>query len=294
MPAHLGIFPVDQPISACACFLHMLGRPDFIDGFPSNGSARSRRRNMLFSIAAGVAPAMAAEILEIDSQCARYAQAEVMELYLKKRKWRDLMPTMSNKRFAFLAIGLCFGCAAIAQQAPPAAATAPSGPAWSPSQNIGLFAFPKNNQTADQQLKDEADCYGMAKQRTGIDAQARPPQGLSEEEKKAAQQQAAKNAPQAQGGRAVGAARGAAGGAAIGAIAGNAGKGAGAGAVAGTMRGGMTQKQANAQSQQQAAAQAAAAQKKAEEQMLLQHQEGVDTFQRAFIACMDARNYSVK
>jgi hypothetical protein len=40
--------------------------------------------------------------------------------------------------------------------------------------------------------------------------------------------------------------------------------------------------------------QAAAAQKKAVEQMLLQHQEGVDTFQRAFIACMDARNYSVK
>jgi hypothetical protein len=91
---------------------------------------------------------------------------------------------MSSKRFAILAFGLCFGCAAIAQRAPRTAATAPSGPAWSPSQSIGLFAFPKNNQTADQQLKDEADCYGMAKQRTGIDAQARPPQGLSEEEKK--------------------------------------------------------------------------------------------------------------
>ena len=170
----------------------------------------------------------------------------------------------------------------------------PAAPVWSPAQNIGMFAFPRNGQNADQQLKDESECYGMAKQRTGIDAQAPPPQGLSEEEKKLAQQQAAENASQAQGGRVRGAARGAAGGAAIGAIAGDAGKGAGAGAVAGTMRGGAQQRQANAQSKQQAAAQTAAAQKKAEEEMLRNHQAGIDTFQRAFAACMDARNYSVK
>jgi hypothetical protein len=163
-----------------------------------------------------------------------------------------------------------------------------------PAQNIGMFAFPRNGQNADQQLKDEAECYGMAKQRTGIDAQAPPPQGLSEEEKKLAQEQAAENAKQMQGGRARGAARGAAGGAAIGAIAGDAGKGAAAGAVAGTMKGGMTQRSANAQSKQQATAQTAAAQKKAEEEMLRSHQAGIDTFQRAFAACMDARNYSVK
>ena len=138
----------------------------------------------------------------------------------------------------------------------------PAAPAWSPAQNIGMFAFPRNGQNADQQLKDESECYGMAKQRTGIDAQAPPPQGLSEEEKKLAQQQAAENASQAQGGRVRGAARGAAGGAAIGAIAGDAGKGAGAGAVAGTMRGGAQQRQANAQSKEKAAAQTAAAQKK--------------------------------
>jgi hypothetical protein len=194
----------------------------------------------------------------------------------------------------WVVLALFFGFTAMAQQAPPTAAAAPSGPAWSPSQSIDLFAFPKNNQTADQQLKDEADCYGAAKQRTGIDAQAPPPQGLSDEEKKLAQQQAAENAEQMRGGRLRGAARGAAGGAAIGAIAGDAGVGAGAGAVAGTMRGGMAQRQANAQSKQQAAAQVAAAQKKAEEEMLRLHEEGLDTFQRAFIACMDARNYSVK
>ena len=192
-----------------------------------------------------------------------------------------------------LSLVLLSASGAFAQsQVPPAAQQ--SAPAWSPAQQIGMFAFPKNGQSADQQLKDESDCYGMAKQRTGIDAQAPPPQGLSEDEKKLAQQQAAENAPKAKGGRARGAARGAAGGAAIGAIAGDAGKGAGAGAVAGTMKGGMNQRQANQQSKQQAAAQTAAAQKKADEEMLRQHQEGIDTFQRAFGACMDARGYSVK
>jgi hypothetical protein len=157
-----------------------------------------------------------------------------------------------------------------------------------------MFAFPRNSQSADQQLKDEADCYGMAKQRTGVDTQAPVPTGPSAEEIAAAQKQAADNAPKAQGGRLRGAARGAAGGAAIGAIAGDAGTGAAAGAVAGTMRGGMQQRQANAQSKQQAAAQATAAQKKAAEELKMEHQEGIDTFQRAFSACMDARGYSVK
>lgn len=175
------------------------------------------------------------------------------------------------------------------------AAAAPSAaPAWSPAQTIGMFAFPKNGQSADQQLKDESECYGMAKQRTGIDAQAPPPQGPSAEEVQAAQKNAADNAPQMAGGRLRGAARGAAGGAAMGAIAGDAGTGAGVGAVAGTMRGGMQQRQANAQSKQQAAAQASAALKKQTEELQREHQEGIDTFQRAFAACMDSRNYSVK
>jgi len=191
-------------------------------------------------------------------------------------------------------LGLMLTSALFASAQAPSSPAAQPGLAWSPAQSIDMFAFPKNGQNADQQLKDESECYGSAKQRTGIDAQAPPPQGLSEEEKKAQQQQAVENAPQMQGGRLRGAARGAAGGAAIGAIAGDAGVGAGAGAVAGTMRGGMAQRRANAQSKQQAAAQTAAAQKKAEEQLLLQHEEGMDTFQRAFAACMDARGYSVK
>lgn len=147
----------------------------------------------------------------------------------------------------YLATALVLSCSVlqvIAQSTAPAGQTTP---AWSPAQSIGMFAFPRNSQSADQQLKDEADCYGMAKQRTGVDTQAPVPTGPSAEEIAAAQKQAADNAPKAQGGRLRGAARGAAGGAAIGAIAGDAGTGAAAGAVAGTMRGGMQQRQANAQ-----------------------------------------------
>jgi hypothetical protein len=60
------------------------------------------------------------------------------------------------------------------------------------------------------------------------------------------------------------------------------------------MRGGMKQRQANAASLKQAAAQTAAKQQKEEEQAKAAHAQGLDTFQRAFEACMDAREYSVK
>ena len=136
----------------------------------------------------------------------------------------------------------------------PSPSSQPASPAWSPSQSTGVFAFARNGQSAEQQLKDESECYGLAKQRTGIDRQSSAPRGKSAEQKAAEQQAAADNAKQMKGGRAAGAARGAAGGAAIGAIAGDAGKGAGAGAVAGTRRGGMAQRQANAAAQKQAEA----------------------------------------
>jgi hypothetical protein len=65
------------------------------------------------------------------------------------------------------------------------------------------------------------------------------------------------------------------------------------GVVVGTIRGGAQQSQANAESKRQAAETGRSAEK-AEEEMLRNHQAGIDTFQRAFAACMDARNYSVK
>src|SRR5437016_11115677 len=196
---------------------------------------------------------------------------------------------------------LCFASPLLAQSpsasgatsAPPA--TQQSQAASSPAQSIGMFAYPKKEQTADQQLKDENECFASAKQQTGIDPQAPPPATKTEEQKKAEQQAAADNAKQAKGGRARGAARGAAGGAAIGAIADDeAGKGAGAGAVAGTMRGGRQQRKANAASKQQAAQKTAQQQQQEEAQAKAAQQQNLDSFKRAFSACMDARGYSVK
>jgi hypothetical protein len=196
-------------------------------------------------------------------------------------------------RSSALAILIFVALRTFAQTAP-ASASAQSPPASSPSKDIGVFVFGKNGQNSDQQFKDESECYGAAKQMTGIDPKAPAAAGKTAEQKAAEQKEAANNANQAKGGRVAGAARGAAGGAAIGAIAGDAGKGAGAGAVAGTMRGGMQQRQANAASQKQTAAQTAAKQQKEEEALRAAHAQGLDTFQRAFEACMDARGYSVK
>jgi Glycine-zipper domain len=166
----------------------------------------------------------------------------------------------------------------------------------SPAKSIGLFAYPKNQQNADQQLKDETDCYSSAKQQTAVDPQAPPPAAPSAEEQKAAEEQAAKQAAGStpKGGAVKGSAKGAAGGAAIGAIAGDAGTGAAIGATAGAVRGRRQQKKAQKTAEQQAAQQTAQAQQQAQGNANAQYQGALDTFKRAFSACMDARGYSVK
>lgn len=131
------------------------------------------------------------------------------------------------------------------------------------------IVYPAKGQSAQQQQKDDGDCYVWAKQSTGIDpavvAQTAPPQ---------------ETGPATGGGeRARGAARGALGGAAIGAIAGDAGEGAGIGAVVGTMRGGREARQNQAARNQQAQA---------------QQQQTINTYYRAFGACMEGRGYTIK
>jgi hypothetical protein len=157
-----------------------------------------------------------------------------------------------------------------------------------------MFAYPKNNQSNDQQLRDEYDCYTTVQQQTGINPDAPRPSGPSGADVQAAQQQAAANAPQAQGGRARGAARGAVGGAVVGGIAGDAGKGAAIGATVGTVRGGRQQRQANEASKQQAAQSAGAQVQQQANQAQAAYNQQMDTFKRGFSACMDARGYSVK
>lgn len=177
-----------------------------------------------------------------------------------------------------------------------ATAQTPPAPAWSPAKSIGMFAYPRNHQNADQQLKDESECYGSARQNTGVDPQVPPPTGPSAQQQQAAQQQAAQEAGKdvSKGGTVKGAAGGAAGGAAIGAIAGDAGKGAAIGATVGAVAGRRKQRTKEEKAKEQAAQQTAQGQQESESQAQAHYKAGRDTFNRAFSACMDARGYSIQ
>jgi hypothetical protein len=132
--------------------------------------------------------------------------------------------------------------------------------------------YPSKGQSADQQNKDQGECYVWAKQQTGIDPVA------------VAQTSSSQPPPAGpQGERVRGAAGGAVAGAVIGGVANDdAGKGAAVGAVVGTMAGGARQRRtARAQEQQTQQAQA-------------QSQGAMATYNRAFAACMEGRGYVVK
>ena len=130
------------------------------------------------------------------------------------------------------------------------------------------IVYPASGQNAAQQQKDEGECHVWAKQNTGNDpaavAQQAPPP---------------KSSSVGGGERVRGAARGALGGAAIGAIAGDTGQGAAIGAVAGTMLGGRRARQ-NAAARDQAAVSGTQAQ--------------IDTYYRAYGACLEGRGYTIK
>jgi hypothetical protein len=127
--------------------------------------------------------------------------------------------------------------------------------------------YPAKGQSSTQQQKDQGQCNSWAKSNTGIDPAKLPPPAQAQ-------------GPAVGGGeRAKGAARGAVGGAAVGAITGDTGKGAGTGAVIGTMAGGRKARQNQAAQNQQAQG---------------QHQEQLNTYYRAFGACMEGRGYTIK
>jgi hypothetical protein len=179
----------------------------------------------------------------------------------------------------WITLGACaLGLAALAQApAPaPAAPAAPANPAPAPTQDaaaslLKVYVFPANNQTPDQQAKDSNDCYAWAKQQTGVD-----PTNPTVPQK-------ADTSQTGKGAAVKGAAKGAAAGAAIGAITGDAGKGAAVGATAGGMAGvgakrqGKKQAEAQAQQQQQAAV-----------------NQQIDSFKKAYSACMEGKKYTVK
>jgi hypothetical protein len=129
------------------------------------------------------------------------------------------------------------------------------------------IAYPARGQSPAQQSRDDGECYTWAKQSTGIDpavlAGAPPPQ-------------AAQTGPSPVGKGLVG---GALGGALVGEIAGgHSGEGAAIGALVGTRRG--------VQQRQQQQKQAAAQQSQAQQQRL-------NTYYRAYGACMSGRGYTL-
>jgi len=152
----------------------------------------------------------------------------------------------------------------------PAKKTYPPFDPKASASTIGMFVYPKKEQTIEQQHFDENECFAWAKTNTGIDPTAAAPAQPAAE-------------PVAKGGTVKGAAKGAAAGALIGAAAGDAGKGAAVGAAAGGVAGRRgqknTEKSAASNAEQQAAAAEAQRQKK---------------FADAFTACIDGRGYSVK
>lgn len=134
------------------------------------------------------------------------------------------------------------------------------------SSSIGVIVYPAKGQTAEQQNKDEGECYTWAKQQTGIDpvAVASAPAEAQEP---------------AKGERVKGAARGAAAGAAVGAIAGDTGKGAEVGAVAGTAAGGRQARKDKKEKEQQAEQGKTAT---------------LQQFNKGFSACMEGKGYTIK
>jgi hypothetical protein len=139
------------------------------------------------------------------------------------------------------------------------------------STKVKLFVFPTKGQSQGQQKKDEWECYNWAVKNSGVDPYN--PQKV-----------AAAPVESGPDGTAVkSAAKGALVGTAIGAVTGDTGQGAAVGAIAGGAAG-MRQKKVTQQQQQQ---QAAATASKTEQDML-------NSFNKAFSACIEGKGYTIK
>lgn len=147
-----------------------------------------------------------------------------------------------------------------------------SGPASAQNE---LIIYPNKGQSQDQQDQDKFQCYTWAKEQSGFDPMAPPTTSTPPPQAKAKK-----------GGVVKGAVGGALLGVAVGAIAGNAGKGAAIGAVSGGVVGGVRR---NDQVNKEKQAEQQWAQKES-----AQYAQGRSGYNRAFSACMEGRDYTVK
>ena len=130
---------------------------------------------------------------------------------------------------------------------------------------LNMYVFPAKGQDKATQEQDEYACYKWAVEQSGIDPM-NPPDVQAD--------------PNAGTGAIIGtSARGAAAGAAVGAISGSAGKGAAIGATLGAFGGARRRAAAEAGAEQQAAQQEAAM---------------INSFKKAFSACLEGKGYTVK
>jgi hypothetical protein len=142
---------------------------------------------------------------------------------------------------------------------------------------MNVYVFPNEGQAADQQSRDEAECYNWAVQNTGTDPFALTKQVEQQKQQAEQAKQEAKSAGKGAG--AKGAVGGAAAGALIGEIASDdPGKGAAIGAGVGLIRGRRKSRKA----------------KKEAEQQVEQQVEQAKAATQAFSVCLEAKNYMVK
>jgi hypothetical protein len=159
----------------------------------------------------------------------------------------------------------------------------------------GVYAYPNAGQNSQQQAKDSSECQQWATGQTGF----RPGEPLYVESggysapPPSSSRGVFGRRAYGQGGGVGDAGKGAAMGAIGGAIAGDAGKGAAIGAVSGLFIGGI--KRSNQQAQyDEWQRQQAHQQQQQEQSARAQYQQRQEAWNRAFGACMHARNYTVQ
>ena len=134
-----------------------------------------------------------------------------------------------------------------------------------------LMIFPNSGQSAEQQEEDKFACYSWAKGESGFDPMAPP---------------TATEPPPQEGAQKGGAGKGLVRGAAVGAIVGDSSKSARRGAAAGATVGGMRR-------QDQKKKEAAERQQWEQEQQRI-YAENRNRYNRAYAACLEGKNYTVR
>jgi len=139
-----------------------------------------------------------------------------------------------------------------------------------------FYIYPNKGQSNEQMEQDKAQCYTWAKGQTGFDPMQVPTATAPPPEKQAGS-----------GGALKGAAAGAIVGGAVGGISkGKVGKGAAYGAGAGALLGGLSQAGKKKEDEQR--------QQQWEKDQAAQYTQKRNEYNRAYVACLEGRGYTVK